>query len=339
MNEVLTKGGLPTMFLRIQFNLNCKESRLGAKGAIIFCCEAETTFKAIEDLAREQGLRSMSEDQVIRPKLSVIVCGLPPSINTNWVSGKIRALGFLPLKVTNIVGNISGRPTSKFRVELDHHDNNNSFLKIATLGSFEVTIDKLHKHKPIVQCFKCQGFDHISSDCISPNFVCSKCAGPHDSRNCLATSESDVKCANCGQGHKATWDSCPAFLDILRSKGLSRRANRAKLAIQASGLDRAHKFQGSLAGRLLSITTQDMPPAAQIMPPAAQEMPPAAQHTPPAAQDTPLAAHDLPPAASRLSPASDDLLSMDHVRPSEVSFDSSGPEYEFDDVGDLVKII
>ncbi|KAL7724509.1 hypothetical protein ACLKA6_007338 [Drosophila palustris] len=81
-----------------------------------------------------------------------------------------------------------------------------------------------------------------------------------------------------------------------------------------------------------------MPPAAQIMLPAAQEMPPAAQHTPPAAQDTPSAAQDLPPAAFRLSPASDDLP-MDHVRPSEVSFDSSGPEYEFDDVGDLVKII
>ncbi|KAL7726724.1 hypothetical protein ACLKA6_012801 [Drosophila palustris] len=90
------------------------------------------------------------------------------------------------------VGNISGRPTSQFRVELDHHDNNDSFLKLVTLGSFEASIDKMHKHKPIVQCFKCQGFGHISSDCINPDFVCCKCAGSLNSRDCLVISESDM---------------------------------------------------------------------------------------------------------------------------------------------------
>ncbi|KAM8702901.1 hypothetical protein ACLKA7_005271 [Drosophila subpalustris] len=61
-------------------------------------------------------------------------------------------------------------------------------------------------------------------------------------------------------------------------------------------------------------------------------------NTPPTAQDTPSAAQDLPPAAYRLSPATDDLPPMDHVRPSEISLDSSDPEYEFNDVGDLVEI-
>ncbi|KAL7724190.1 hypothetical protein ACLKA6_016901 [Drosophila palustris] len=224
---------------------NSFRSRLGAKGAIIFSCQAETTFKAIEDLAQDQGLRSMSEDQVLRPKLTVSVCGLPPSINTNWVAGKIKALGFSPLNVTNIVGNISGRPTRKFRVELDHHENNDSFLKLATLGSFEVTIDKLHKRKPVAQCFRCQGYNHISSDCISPNFVCCKCAGPHDTRSCLITTATDLKFANCGEGHKANWDGCPAFLDVLKNSG-----------------------------------DQDLPPAAQDLPPAAQDMSPG-HHLPP----------------------------------------------------------
>ncbi|KAL7723993.1 hypothetical protein ACLKA6_016360 [Drosophila palustris] len=67
-------------------------------------------------------------------------------------------------------------------------------------------------------------------------------------------------------------------------------------------------------------------------------MPPAAQDTPPTPQDTPSAAQDLPSEAYRLSPATDDLPPMDHVRPSEISLDSSGPEYEFNDIGDLVEI-
>ncbi|KAM8715459.1 hypothetical protein ACLKA7_002503 [Drosophila subpalustris] len=211
-------------------------SRLGAKGAIIFSCEAETTFKAIEDLAQDQGLRSMSEDQVLRPKLTVClwsVCGLPPSINSNWVAGKIKALGFSPVNVTNIVGNISGRPTSKFRVELDHHENNDSFLKLATLGS----IDKLHKRKPVAQCFRCQGYNHISSDCISPDFVCCKCAGPHDSRNMPSAAQ----------------EMPPAAQDMPSA---------------AQDMPSAAQDMPSAA--------QDTPPAAQDTPPAAQDTPPAA---------------------------------------------------------------
>ncbi|KAL7724593.1 hypothetical protein ACLKA6_010170 [Drosophila palustris] len=297
--------------------------RLGAKAAIIFSCETEPTFKAMEDLARGQKLRSMSEDQVLRPKLSVSVSGLPPSINTNWVAGKIRALGFSPLKVTNIVGNISGRPTSKFRVELDHHDNNDSFLKLVTLGSFEVSIGI----NLLFNVSSARVMDTFPVTASTLTLSAARVLAP-GFRDCLVMSESDMKCANCGKGHRANWDSCPAYLDVLRSKGLSRRATRAKLAIQASGLDKVHKFRRSLAERLLSInsaTAQDMPPAAQDMPPAAQDMPPAAQ--------------DMPPAAHELSPAAEDLPPVAHVPPSEVSLDSSDLEYDFNEVGDLVKMI
>ncbi|KAM8702007.1 hypothetical protein ACLKA7_007808 [Drosophila subpalustris] len=137
-------------------------------------------------------------------------------------------------------------------------------------------------------------------------------------RDCLVMSESDMKCANCGKGHRANWVSCPAYLNVLRSKGLSRRATRAKLAIQASGLD---KFRGSLAERLLSInsaTAQDLPPAPQDLPPAAQ---------------------DMPPTAHELSPSAEDLPPVAHVPPYEVSLDSSDLEYDFNEVGDLVKMI
>ncbi|KAL7723374.1 hypothetical protein ACLKA6_018889 [Drosophila palustris] len=120
-------------------------------------------------------------------------------------------------------------------------------------------------------------------------------------------SQSDMKCANCGKGHRANWDSCPAYLDVLRSKGLSRRATWAKLAIQASGLDKVHKFRGSLAERLLSINSAT--------------------------------AQDMPPAAHELSPAAEDLPPVAHVPPSEVSLDSSDLEYDFNEVGDLVKMI
>ncbi|KAL7723747.1 hypothetical protein ACLKA6_013113 [Drosophila palustris] len=251
--------------------------RLGAKAAIIFSCETEPTFKAMEDLPR-------------------VACHLQS------IPSKIRALGFSPLKVTNIVGNISGRPTSKFRVELDHHDNNDSFLKLVTLGSVEVSIGI----NLLFNVSSARVMDTFPVTASTLTLSAARVLAP-GFRDCLVMSESDMKCANCGKGHRANWDSCPAYLDVLRSKGLSRRATRAKLAIPASGLDKVHKFRRSLAERLLSINSAT--------------------------------AQDMPPAAHELSPAAEDLPPVAHVPPSEVSLDFSDLEYDFNDVGDLVEMI
>ncbi|KAL7724518.1 hypothetical protein ACLKA6_001894 [Drosophila palustris] len=134
----------------------------GAKGAIIFSCEVETTFKAIEDLAQDQGLRSMSGRPSSQAKTHC-VCLWSASLHKHQLGrGKIKALASSPLNVTNIVGNISGRPTSKFRVELITM--RTTRFETGYPSSFEVTID---------QCFRCRViyYYRLRPELFSFNFI------------------------------------------------------------------------------------------------------------------------------------------------------------------------
>ncbi|KAK8787510.1 hypothetical protein V5799_022710 [Amblyomma americanum] len=61
----------------------------------------------------------------------------------------------------------------------------------------------------VPQCFHCQRMGHVSKHCQF-NTRCARCSGPHPTADCQALSP--VRCANCGQGHFATWRNCPARL-------------------------------------------------------------------------------------------------------------------------------
>ncbi|KAL7725894.1 hypothetical protein ACLKA6_000661 [Drosophila palustris] len=58
-------------------------------------------------------------------------------------------------------------------------------------------------------------------------------------------------------------NECPAYMEALKAKGLSNKSTRAKSAIQATGLDQAQRFRGSLAERLLF---SDSPPVVSLPP-------------------------------------------------------------------------
>ena len=53
----------------------------------------------------------------------------------------------------------------------------------------------VHEHVPVIQCYKCQGFGHIATDCNNPNEVCAHCAGEH--RTSVHCSHATKKCVNC----------------------------------------------------------------------------------------------------------------------------------------------
>ncbi|CAN8007913.1 unnamed protein product [Ixodes pacificus] len=56
-----------------------------------------------------------------------------------------------------------------------------------------------------LQCYQCQRFGHIAKNCRGAR-RCKICAGPHHHQEC--SSRAEPKCANCGQGHAATFSGC-----------------------------------------------------------------------------------------------------------------------------------
>src|SRR5579871_2901786 len=64
----------------------------------------------------------------------------------------------------------------------------------------------------VTQCFKCQRFGHTTRACSSPP-KCGHCAEDHDTRDCQNNTQ--AKCTNCGQKHKA-WDrTCRMYREKL----------------------------------------------------------------------------------------------------------------------------
>ena len=80
----------------------------------------------------------------------------------------------------------------------------------------------------IRQCYKCQSFGHLISECKASNPACFRCAGAHFGRDCTSRTRFSMKCANCAKssnpliqsgatGHNAASFSCP-LLQQYRSK-------------------------------------------------------------------------------------------------------------------------
>jgi len=69
----------------------------------------------------------------------------------------------------------------------------------------------------IVQCHRCQNFDHFSIGCnLRPR--CVKCAGPHQSSDCKKDRGVTPTCVNCMGPHPANYRGCKVYQKIWQSR-------------------------------------------------------------------------------------------------------------------------
>lgn len=75
------------------------------------------------------------------------------------------------------------------------------------------------------QCHRCQSWGHGSSNCRYPA-RCVKCAGQHETKDCLKTRETNPTCANCGKNHTANFRGCEqakSYADMIKRQQLKPR--------------------------------------------------------------------------------------------------------------------
>jgi len=72
--------------------------------------------------------------------------------------------------------------------------------------------------KPIkpIQCFNCQKFGHISTQCNSTSSKCVKCGDTHKASDCKIKDKNALKCANCGLNHTSNFAGCSIYQEKLR---------------------------------------------------------------------------------------------------------------------------
>jgi len=197
-------------------------------GDIRICCNTPEEAEALKQVdwnIAYQGLK------IRKPKFGIVIHGVPTTMldAANIYSEDIQRLEMQnaskQIKVSKIVPLRRNKPIDDpamhnsvvvfldSPIAADACIKEGVFIDHCFFGAVEKYAPQLRR----TQCYNCQRFGHIASQCRASHSTCGKCSGQHATQACT---ESNFKCAACQGAHPA-WDKeCPQ-----RAQEESRLAN------------------------------------------------------------------------------------------------------------------
>lgn len=146
----------------------------------------------------------------------VVLRGLHFSTPVLLIKDELNKLGFEVMNVTNILSR-SKKPLPLFFLDLNPQSSHDDIYKITRLLFSVVNIEDVRQTRKVVQCTRCQKFNHTKAYCYHPP-KCVKCAGDHLTIDCKKPRDSPATCALCKQQHTANYRGCSAYQDLKRQQ-------------------------------------------------------------------------------------------------------------------------
>lgn len=169
----------------------------------------------------------------------VVIRHLHPTIPTNLI---IEELALHNHKIRNII-NIKHRTTKEplplFFIDLEPADNNKDIYNLNYLLNLKISVEPPRKSSQLVQCTRCQNYNHTKSYCNRP-YACVKCGGQHKTTSCAKTSNTPATCALCDGPHPANYKGCKVYQDL--QEKMRRRTQQFTKEDPSHKLDN-HHFQ------------------------------------------------------------------------------------------------
>lgn len=181
------------------------------------------------------------------PPIKLVIRGLPSNMPKEEIIEKLTEQNVTPIDVAQMRkgGSKLGAPLPLYLLTIPNDKNAKNIKSIAAIGFIKVRFEPFKKPNRPVQCFKCQGFDHVSKFCFLA-VRCVKCGEAHSSQNCPkpATKES-IKCANCDKKHTANYKGCETYMALCqrykrKNKTSDGKKNNEKDGVQKPSLDETH---------------------------------------------------------------------------------------------------
>jgi len=104
-----------------------------------------------------------------------------------------------------------------FFVDLEPQNNNEGIFKLHFLQHCKISIESPRRKHTIIQCTRCQVYDHSKSYSTRP-FNCATCGGSHDTTTHKKTRETPAKCVLCNGNHPANCKGCTVYRDLKNSR-------------------------------------------------------------------------------------------------------------------------
>ncbi len=191
----------------------------------------------------------------------VVIRHLHHTIDSSEIKEALTQEGYEICNVTNIRHSKSKEPLSLFFVDLEPNENNKSIYNLQTLLHTRIQVESPRPRHEIPQCKRCQGFGHTRGYCTLP-YICVKCGGEHDNRDCTKSPEAKPKCGLCGGDHTANYRGCSRYKELIKSVN-QKEESRPKLFQNTMKRSERNSLRTNRTYRdtVASGTTKRSPPA------------------------------------------------------------------------------
>lgn len=286
--------------------------------------ESKESFDNAKDFLTKRKWEFFTHDMPGTKPLKVLLRGLDDMA----VDELVEELEFHDLKPVKVDKIARHDRTRKYRDQLYlvHLEHGSTTLKdLRAIKIINSTVVEWQKYKPVhrevTQCMNCLRFGHGTRNCSMAS-RCSTCGGNHQNEACDQMEESQPKCANCGEKHRATDKNCPKRAEFLVIRQRASTKNQPRKTVAPPPLTSAHFPQIPKPQRSIPVLPplqpqQRLVAAAASVPSKAQcsQAPPINQwHQPPPGfrrqDNAPLPPEDAAPlySSEQLAPIFSDLV-------------------------------
>lgn len=164
------------------------------------------------------------ENKQSRP-IRVMVKKLHHSCNTESIKDDLKAKGLQVLEVVNKLKWKTKEPLDMFMVSFSSEENIKKVFELGNILGCKVEVEALKKNNLIPQCKNCQNYNHTHKYC-NKEARCVKCAGKHETKDCLKPRDALPKCIHCGEGHPASYRGCAVAIELQKIRNSSRATTK-----------------------------------------------------------------------------------------------------------------
>lgn len=174
------------------------------RGKILVFAGSDEAKARLQKMTLRSGVSlRQTKDPTSRDNNFVIILGVNPTIDDKNISDELQR----PCKRI-VSAKQKGAATWKVKLQCNSKEEKRSLLSSGILiGLTRFKVTDYTTKQGVLQCYKCQGFSHISASCTN-EIKCQKCGQEHSSKDCESN---ELKCANCGGDHMASSFDCPRY--------------------------------------------------------------------------------------------------------------------------------
>ncbi len=188
-------------------------------------------FRKLVSELRDKNISFYTYQLKVDRAFKVVIRNLHFSIDPSDIKAALESEGHNVRNVFNIRHWKTKEPLPLFFIDLEPDASNKSIYDLKVLLNTRVKVEAPKPRREPIQCKRCQRYGHTKSYCKSP-YICVKCGGNHDNRECTKAPETKPLCGLCGGDHTANYRGCPkykAFAKITSKENNNHQKNRSNV--------------------------------------------------------------------------------------------------------------